>query len=220
MEPTTYNLGGYLLDWIERPIERSDILKNANLRYIGPISGSEWERYEFSSEKALRDEDELTASKPFKYIMACRRSGSRIIMLSYNRDIVEYFIDNELSKVLRPKLKPVPIAVDELVRAMTTHPTKFTLTFVHARVPAFGTSLRSVSYYGEDLADTSFFRDNIHLLNFFTCGLRPIVGKSEIVRISSDGTLSFYVPNNERYKEVEKVFRFLREEGYLSTDIL
>lgn len=216
----SYNLGGFLLDWSERNVVRTDLLKCDSLTFVRKIPNTHWEEFEYLSQIALRGEDEISTAKPYRYVLICRRSGSRIILLSFNRDIVEHLLESELSKIFVPKLRAVSIAVDELVRGITAHPTKYSLSFVHARVPAFGTALRSVSYYGDDLADASLFRDNVDLMNFFICGLRPTVGKSEIVRVGTDGTLSFYMPNVARLNEVEEVFSFLRKEGYFSIDIL
>lgn len=214
--------GGFLMDGSEKVIERDDLLKCNTIKFVSVIPGTEWEKFEYLSETALRNEDAESTSKPYRYIVICRRSGSRIIILSHTKDIVEHLLENKLSKIFVPKLKPVSIAVDGLVKSLTGNPTKYSLTFVHARIPAFGTSLRSVSYYGDDIAEASLFRENIHFMNFFTCGLRPTIGKSEIVRIGSDGSLSFYAStsNTDKFKEIENIFRFLRKEGYLSTDVL
>lgn len=214
-----YNLGGFLMDGSERAIERYDLLKCDVIKFVGVLHGTEWEEFEYLSEIALRNEDEESTTKPYRYIVICRRSGSRIIILSHTKDIVEHLLEKKFSKIFVPKLKPVSIAVDGLVKSLTKNPTKYSLSFVHARVPAFGTSLRSVSYYGDDIAEASLFRENIHFMNFFTCGLRPTIGKSEIVRIGSDGSLSFYA-STDKFKEIENIFRFLRKEGYLSTDVL
>jgi hypothetical protein len=143
-----------------------------------------------------------------------------VILLSFSRDIVEHILEKEFSEIFTPNLRQVPIAVDNLVRSITERPTRYSLSFVHARVPAFGTSLKSISYYGDDLADASLFRDNIHLMNFFRCGLRHTTGRSEIVTVGSEGSLSFYMSGPDKLNEVEEVFSFLRSGGYLAIDTL
>ena len=117
--------------------------------------------------------------------------------------------------VFSPVLQRVPIAVDSLVKDLTVHPTVYAMSFVHARVPAFGTSLRAISFYGEDLADASLFRESASLMNFYTCGLRSVNGGGEIVRLGSDGTISFYMRGSEDVQAVEEALHFLRSHGYL-----
>ena len=96
----------------------------------------------------------------------------------------------------------------------------YALSFAHATTPAFGTSLRAISFYGDDLAEASLFRDQIGLMVFFTCGLREAAGGSEVVRLGAEGGISFFLTEARRVLEVEKTLTFLRPEGYLASEIL
>lgn len=89
----------------------------------------------------------------------------------------------------------------------------------YARVAAFGAALRNISFYDDDLGEASLFRENMHLLNVFVCGLRHTEEGSEVVRLGSDGSISFNMQSPSKVVEVEEVLRFLRQEGYLSTEI-
>lgn len=218
---TTYNLnnlGGFLMDRSEKIIDRSDLLECDAIKFVSVIQGSDWEKFEYISEKALRGEDEERTGKPYRYVVICRRSGSRIIIVSHTKKIVEHLLEDQLSKRITPKLKHISIAVDALVRALTKKPESYALSFAHAKVPAFGSSLKNISYYGDDLSEASLFREHIDFMIFFTCGLRPTLGKSEIVRVSSNGSLSFFASGSKKFKEVENVFSFLRKEGFLPVD--
>ena len=163
----------------------------------------------------LRGEDTDNTPGPFRYLLVCRRSGPRVLLLSLNRQIVDHVLKEVLNRLFVPALHPVPIAVDTLVKNLTLHPRVYALSFVHARVPAFGTSLRAVSFYGEDLAEASLFRENASLMNFFTCGLRRAHGGNEILRVGNDGTISFYMRGSDDVLDVEEALRFLREQGCL-----
>jgi hypothetical protein len=214
-------LSGLLLEWPVRAIQRADLEQCRQLRFQDLVGNSKWEKYVYTSHEALRNEDSFGASPPFQYEIICRRSGPRILILSEGRSIVEHLVKDNLDEVLPPGLRRVSIAVQELVTAITARPTLYVLSFVHARVPAFGAALRSVSLYGDDLAEASLFRDQLPLLIFFICGLRRATGGSEIVRLGADGTISFRFtdPRDERIREVEEILRFLRSERYLVTDI-
>jgi len=214
------NLSGYLLEWPSRPVQRSDFLRCDRLTFGGNITDSHWETYVFKSPIPLNQENTDFISGPYIYPIVCRRSGPRVLVLSSHRRIVEHLLSNGFNGTFTPSLRRVSIAVDDLVRALVNRPTVFVLSFVHARAPAFGTALRAVSFYGEDLADASLFRESIMFFNFATCGLRHAVGGTELVRLGGDGAVSFNYSREQRVLEVEDVLRFLSKQGYLSTEIV
>ncbi len=219
MDELTY-LTGILLDWPSREISRAEVEKCRRLRFVGTSPGSKWEQYVYDSPKALRGENADTSNPPYRYEVFCRRSGSRILVLSLSRQVVEHVLREEFDRLFSPNLRRVSIGVQDLVKNIASNPTIYLLSFVHARVPGFGASLRSVSFYGEDLAEASLFKDHLELMVFFTCGLREATGGSEIVRLGGDGTVSFLWKNEpRRFLEVEEALRFLRRNGFLTTEI-
>ena len=215
----TNYFNGFLVERLGSFITRDDLLSSTNMKFIGEIDQSQWEELELYSEIPLRREDTELIKKPYIYPVISRRSGTRVILMSYTRKMIEHVLNVDLSDIFYPKPRYVPIAVDELVKSITRHPTIYTLSFVHARIPAFGTSLRSASFYGDDLGDASLFSENVALMNCFVCGLRPAKGGPEIVRLGTDGSISFYMTSPQKVREVENVLMYLRKEGYLSTQI-
>jgi hypothetical protein len=213
------NLNGTLLEWPVREIERAQLEQCTALQYKGPIGDSRWEEFTFVSEQPLRGEEDRGRDGPFRYLVVCRRSGRRIAILSLSRRIVDRLTARLVSEVFALRFRRVTIAVDSLVKALVEHPTVYSLSFACARAPAFGAALRNVSFYGDDLGEASLFRENLHLLNCFVCGIRAVSGGSEIVRLNSDGRISFKMPKPDTVRQVEHVLRFLRGEGYLSTEI-
>ena len=210
-------LSGILLEFLGGPISRRDI-ERADLKFIRNISDTSWEEFIFESDEPLNGE--IVNASVFQYGAVCRRSRRRLLLLSPNRTIVEHLLEKRFSKVFVPRLRYVPIAVDDLVRAVVNKPSLYSLTRVYARVPAYGQSLRSVSYYGDDLGEASMFREQMDKLSFFVCGLRSAIEAHELVRLGNDGTVSFFVsqPENRRLREIEKVLNFLKQNDYL--DIL
>ena len=215
------SLSGVVLERVAGVVQRERLTEGGKLTYRHPLGDSKWELYDFFSGVPLRGEDPELVLGPFVYPVVCRRSGPRVLVMSVTRDITDAAIGHDFDQLLvNERLNRVPIAVDSLVKAISERPTKYVLSFVHARVPAFGAALRSVSFYGDDLGEASLFRDHINIFNFFTCGLRPAVGGGEIVRLGSDGTVSFSNIDEDRVVEVERVLGFLRQGGYLPNDII
>ena len=66
------------------------------------------------------------------------------------------------------------------------------------------------------------FREQMDKLSFFSCGLRNAIEGPELVRLGNDGAISFFVakPEGRRLREIEAVLRFLRDNSYLSVDML
>ncbi len=212
----TKNLSGLLLDSSSGAIERDDLLACNRLKFFNLVGKTGWEVYSYHSPEPLRGEEPETGT--FVYSIVCRRSGSRLLLLGSGREIVPYLLERELNTLFSPQLRKVQIGIDPLVKAITKSPGDYVLSFAHARVPAYGANLRSVSFYGDDLANAGFFKDHIEQMTFFTCGLRQVIGGTEIVRLSTDGAISFIFTDADRVKEVERVLHFLRTEGYLDPE--
>lgn len=208
-------ISGFLLEWV-RFVRKTDLLECDGFRFGRSIGRTRWELYTYDSAIPLRGED-IGDSGGFKYSIVCRRSGSRLLILSTGREVIEYLLANVFNKAL-PSLHPVHIAVDSLVKSITLHPAAYVLSFAHARLPAYGANLRSVSFYGDDLANATFFNERLALMTFFTCGLRHAVGGPEIIRVGTEGTVSFIPTDAKRMLDVEKALRFLRDDGYLDVD--
>lgn len=214
------NLSGYILESPTEVVERQQLAECNQLCFLRLIGQTKWEQFAYDCQAPFRHEDPSQVKPPYRYPLVVRRSGKRVLLLSFNSRIIEHLMESVLRSTFRPPLRHVPIAVDALVKALVEKPTTYALSFAHARVPAFGVSLRSISYYGDDLAEASLFRDSIALTRFFTCGLRSAAGGTELVRLGSDGMISFYHRDDRSIKEVEKALGFLRDTGYLAADIL
>lgn len=212
-------LSGLLLEWTNQIVSRKMLSNTSRIKFKSEIPGGHWEEYVFHSAVPLRGEEQ-DDGRSFLYPIVCRRSGPRLLLLSISRPIVEYLLENELKTIFLPRLRRVSIAVDELVKALVNKPTIYSLSFVHARTPAFGSSLRSLSFYGEDLAEASLLREHVSLMNFFACGIRRTTGGNELVRIAADGGISFYSTSFDKFLEIEEVLRYLRQEAYLISGIL
>lgn len=216
MKPEKYPvLSGYLLERaVKCDISQNDILGCGNVRLVGQAPNPHWEEYEVKTSGPLRFGEPTQRSFP----IMCRRSGARVLLLSTDKDLAQELIDKILSPGMPPGLLPVNIAVDRLVKDLSNTPTSYALSYAHARLPAFGVLLRSLSFYGDDLGESSFFKDNLKLMNFLSCGLRPTSSNSELVRLGSEGTVSFHFTSfkKTRLAQIEKVLTFLRLGGYLS----
>jgi hypothetical protein len=211
---------GMFLNWPSRTVDKDDLLRCSNLRFTGFVNKTKWEEYKFRSKEALLDEV-ISADTPYvDYPIICRRGVQRLVLLSIAHKVIEHFLREELDNIFIPHLRAVKIDVHRLVRDLTLRPTVYVLGYVHAKLGVFGALLRSASFYGDDIAEASLFKDHIEIMSFSTCGLRSAIGSNEIVRLNSDGSLYHILHDPDRLMEVEKVLNFLHQGGYLFGDEL
>jgi hypothetical protein len=218
MENGKRSYSGILVECPEHSVNREDLLGCRGLVYSDSVAGR-WERFRYESKAPLVAEDKFGKGPPYRYSVLVRRSGTRFLLLSNHKQVAEHVVKN-LQPLFRPKLRNVMIGVDQLVKSLTQKPTTYVLSFAHAKVPAFGAVLRSISFYGEDLAEASLFRQHLGLMVFHTCGLRDARGGVEILQLGSDGSVSFYLSRPKKVFEVEEVLRYLRKAGYLAPEII
>lgn len=214
----TTHLSGLLLDWYNENIQLQDLQRCANLHFVGNIEGTKWEEFDFVSNKALLEEDTTFTPPPYHYNVVCRRSGSRMLVTSVSRDVINYLFDNDLRDAFHPRLQCVSILVDKLVKdtvGAPEHQDGYDLTLVHARMPAFGVDLKTISFYGNSIAKAAFFRNSVHLLTAYTCGLRSKKSNAEIAIIGAEGSVSFYLSSVSHFSKIETLLSYLRRKEYL-----
>jgi len=190
------------LDRLPGVSNRSDLLRH-------------WGRAVFESNEPLTEEDRARGSPPFVHPLVWRTSGPRLLLLSDSSEVVEH-VRSVMVKTLGIRFDPVRIAVDDLVKSAASKPAEYVFSFIHARGSAFGTALRSVSFYGDDVTEAKYFRDGVNLFNFHTCGVRRASGGGEFVRIGNEGSLSSRSVDAARLHEVETLLSYLRKSGYLA----
>ncbi len=210
------DLTGYLLSTPLETIEPSKLRDVPALTFVRQLQRSRWEEFKFHSPKPLRGEEiQLGFSGGFDYTVLCRRSGPRILVVGESRGVIDALLDRSLRTALGRRVKQVRIPVDSLVKSLAEQPGAFVLSFAHARVSAFGHTLRAVSFYGDDIAESPLFRDHLKLMQCYACGLRDVVAGPEIIRFRGDGVISIASAGLKRMSDVERALGFVRDRGFL-----
>ena len=172
---------------------------------------TQWEEYEFHSETSFLDEESLGEKGPFIYKLVCRRAGPQLLAMARDKRIIDYLWLNDLREAVGSRLSRIPIKVDDLVKLVARSPGKYVLSSVYARVPAYGEFLRAVSFFGDDIAEAPVFRENLSLWTCYSCGVRNVVGGSEIVRLGTEGNVNFLFSGHQSAKRVDEVLGFVSE---------
>lgn len=178
------------------------------------VGDTRWDEYTYRSDIPLRGEEQR-GLYGFEYRVLCRQSGPRVLLLSESKQIVDVLLAQAVRPSLALTLRRVRVPVDELVKSLAERPGAFVLSFVHARVPVYGQQLRSISLYGDDVAESTLCRTHLPLMECYACGLRDVVGGGELIRLRGDGVISLAAHGLRNMNLVERALGFVRERGFL-----
>jgi hypothetical protein len=228
------HLAGYLVSSSDSDIEltREAFIQCDSISFLEEHP-RHWEWLDFHSDIELDGEQRpnintlsaVTAigsgARKFTYLLGCRRSGSRALLLGSNSKVVEAFLKTCGSSV-GSGLLPVEIGVDKLVRNIVASGGPYRLSHVYCKAYGFGGTLKSASFWGEDLAAAQPIRQLINNLNFSSCGLRPLAEAVEILRIGSNGHVSFVAPSDvdtrsRRLQDVIEALAFVSNASLMRT---
>lgn len=211
------HLSGYLLATAaaSQRIARSALEVQNRVRFVREVEQTSWEEFVFRSDIPLLPDDVASGRSEFQYPLFCRRSGHRLLLTSTSKITVDHLLLNVYGALFQPPLQHVGIAVQRLVELISSAPGDWALTFIHARISVHAGALRAISLYGEDVTESSLFRESLKLedLVCHTCGVRDVTRTGEIVRLGNDGSVSFYFPNQTRLVEVETVLGYVSSAG-------
>ncbi|MEA1647832.1 hypothetical protein UAJ10_02205 [Nitrospirillum sp. BR 11164] len=213
-------VNGYLLFWPGSPgnIKIEDLSQSSNLRIMSNERAYGWDFMEFKSNIPLDNEDHGILSPPYLYKIMCRRSGPRVLLLSTGKKIVDVLIEKEINTTLSPNLRPAHLKINDLVHLIVKSPDRYLLTSVYCRTPAYGADLQSLSMFGDDVGNAELFREIMDRMTAYRCGLGRLRDRKEIVRLGSDGAISFFWENERRAKEVESTLNYLKNNNLIETD--
>jgi len=153
----------------------------------------------------------------FEYPLVVRKSGEKVILLSYTRKIVDHCINNIFPRTFSKFARFLPIEINSLVKHLAYNPNRYVISFVHARVQAYGEALRAVSFYGDDVAEVPLFRENLGFFSCYTCGLRDVTGGGELIRLGNDGYISFNYAKSDHGKKIDLVLSYISSLGFLTS---
>ncbi|GLX79479.1 hypothetical protein tinsulaeT_28190 [Thalassotalea insulae] len=178
------------------------------------IGDTNWCFLVYTSSKAILEDDEVSESGLYEYRILARWGGESFIFAAQSKDISDILIHKLLGKSNLSIFKQ-GINIDSFVRQIMEEPNHYSFKYLHVKCFAWGTSLNSMSLFGEDITASNLLRENSKLFNFTTCGVSEITSSKETVRIGTKGTLSLTLGSIQREKEtqlttIDKILRYLK----------
>lgn len=185
-----------------------------------------WERLWLDSPVALHDvtnegpdsehrNSDLGGKIRFNYSFLIRvnsKNGTIIIVSTlYNITdaVIDYFnLGN--AKNLQRKIVDVQKVSQMLMES--EHSKEYSITYFLADVPGYGSSLKSITMYGNDISEAEFLREERKKFSARKIGVRPFDGPFEAGRFNNFGMIQFRIENISifenflRYAHQHKLF--------------
>lgn len=187
-----------------------------------PLSAG-WIRTTYRSDRPLAGEDSAV-EPPFEYSLAflLNKDRSRLAMAGVARTVVDDVLRTKFGSSSGAWLVPQEVDVDRLVRDLAGDlgggRTLYYLTFAHVKTEGLGAPLRSVSFYGDDIVQSSLFREHMNQFECYSCGLRSAGEGFEVARLARDGALSFPNIRIASLRRLNEVLLFLKDRYFIGSD--
>ena len=188
-----------------------------NLTFSRKLKDSRWDIYLYFSEEPLNGEDFYNIEGPYNYPIFYRPGKGKILVLSHSKRIIQDFEERSLKKNRLKHIQNTLINIDDLVKLIVTKPeSNYVLTFANAMYNLHGGALKYVTFYGEDLALASIFKENLLAMSFNRCGLKELSSDHEIMKLGNDGSIQIMFRKNDthHYAEIDGVLRFINDHKY------
>jgi hypothetical protein len=185
--------------------------KHRHLRAIGSLAPG-WNAMALESETPLHGE--MVQSRMFVYNFLLRRSAQldHFLICGLSADLVMTLLGqlDLLSSAFAPH-----IAVDRLVRDFVAAPTSYSLSAVYTRIRGFRQMLRSMSFFGSDIASAPLFRNLLPDLQPYRVTFRDLASGIEIGSIGSRGEVNFAFSGPRSLSRVNAALAFLHASDYI-----
>ena len=109
-----------------------------------------------------------------------------------------------------------PIDVHRVAGEMINVPAEYALGAVWARVDGYGYSLRTMGFFGSDLAEAGLFRELLPKLTCYQVRLRDVRRGAEVLLVGNRGDIGLHYRGQQSLTDADNVMRFLSRRHYIS----
>jgi hypothetical protein len=189
---------------------------------IAPISGCKWQTFSLATKVPLTATGvETNADGSYHYPFLVRISGGRIMLVAREAALIEQVLERSLviGHVDSPR-----ILIDKAVRdlvfpsgdiAPSMAGRKYTIGSIYAAVEGYARALRSISLFGDDLAEAELFRYALKQMSVHRAAIRDPATDKELMSVSSNGGVDFHYKGVAHLNAIDALTSFLRANGYI-----
>ena len=188
-----------------------------------PVEGTKWQHFWLRSDVALTggSADAPDTDGSFAYPFLLRAAEDRYILVSREMALVDQLLEQGGvgGHVDSPRIQ-VDKAARELIFPSTADTAtatgrKYTIGAVYATVEGYARALRSVSFFGDDLAEAELFRYALKQIVVTRIGLRDPKIDKELLSVSSSGAVDFHFRGAAQLNAIDGLTSFMRGSGYI-----
>jgi len=138
--------------------------------------------------------------------------GSRYLLVARDEALVPAFL---AAMRLRPYVYYPTVDVEGVVRALDTPQSQYRISSIYARVDGYGSSLRSVGFFGQDLLDADFVGDLLPRIAPFRVSLRERQSRREALAIDNQGAVGFWYDGRASMGRAARAMDFLAGGSFI-----
>lgn len=186
-----------------------------------PIEGTRWSSFWVGFDRALSASDTPHPDGDYRYPFLCRTADDRYILASTDSGLVELLLEHLgiAGFVDAPR-----IHVDRAARDLVFPPSnaqnkvvgrRYTLGAVYGAVEGYARALRTISFYGDDIAEAALFRYALEQISVTRLTLRDPRTDKELISLNTTGGLDFHLKNSTHLNAIDTLTGFFRANGYI-----
>lgn len=206
--PPTFPATGALIGWKDRVFAIDAIKANSGVE-VSPADRTGWWKVNLRSKTPLLQTFDAST---FTYFLLLREGKEGALVLAPDLDLIHPFLQRV--GLANDAFSPT-IAVDRLVRKLFSEPGAYAAGVLYARTFGSGRSLRSLSLYGDDLAQADLVRSIIGSIYPFRVHLRKVTLSHEVLGISSQGEVNFLYRGTESLEEADLALGYISSAGFI-----
>lgn len=190
---------------------------------LTPVEGTRWQSFWLRSDVAFTggSSEAPDSDGSYAYPFLLRAAGDRYIIASREAALVEQLLERggvgghvdsprvQVDKAARELIFPVPDG------SGPTSGRKYTIGAVYGAVEGYARALRSVSFFGDDLAEAELFRYALNQIIVTRIGLRDPTVDKELLSVSSTGAVDFHFRGVPHLNAIDNLTTFMRASGYI-----
>lgn len=173
-----------------------------------------WKSYWYATKSALHDHGIGADAEPsqssvlagatytYPFMVRVNASNGTIIVVStlysITDAVIEYF-----NNAISPNLKRRIIDVHKVSQTLLDpgERKEYAITYFLADVPGYGSNLRSITLYGNDIAEADFLQAERRNFSARKIGVRPFASPRDAGRFNNYGTIQFRSENIDAFED-------------------
>lgn len=177
-----------------------------------------WSSFSWTPKKPIKLERVAIQDHLGTYPFLYRESQDRFLILSVHHEVVDSFLkDGKLGNFVEfPRVDVVGL-VSELTEPADNAGRAYRMSAVFAALDGYGRSLRTVAFWGDDIAGASLFHTLRNDLSAYRVSIRDVRKDFdfEIASISSGGEISTLIRGISHLGHIDRMLKYINEHNFI-----